>query len=72
MAAEKKVIGYQYISGNPTNVFSGPQFGCNNAILTTILILGSLEGHRSRDHRNTIYNIHVLAKSAKLDLFWIK
>ena len=27
MAAEKKVIGYQYISGNPTNVFFGPKFG---------------------------------------------
>ena len=27
MAAEKKVIGYQYSYGNPRNVFFGPKFG---------------------------------------------
>ena len=50
--AAKKVIGYEYSSGNPRNVFFGLSSGfeIHNAISTTMLFLGSLEGHRSRDY----------------------
>ena len=46
--------------------------GSYEAILTTIFFLGSLQGHRSRDHSNTISHLYVLAKSAQIDFFVVR